>query len=252
MAKLKTFVPLDLDDLTFSDFDGAKLVDASKKGFTIDTDGGPTIEVGGSGFQYDKIGGFKVPVSGEVTKISVELADGSPAFRLTGVEIDIDDILKAASTATFDDDLKLIKDALDDDDQFTGSKGDDALFTFGGDDLLNGGRGNDLLDGGDGHDVFQFSSFGRANFDHVVRFGGKDEIELSSATFSELTEDSVGLAKGTFVLGDKATDGDHRIIYDRDSGRLFYDADGDGAGKQQLIAVFDDHSKLGRGDFDLV
>jgi len=109
-----------------------------------------------------------------------------------------------------------------------GGKAADVLKGGKGNDYLNGGLGNDKLTGGGGRDTFAFSTkLGSANVDWIVDFNHSDDtIRLSKTIFSKLQKGS--LSKDAFWIGAKAHDGSDRIIYNKDTGALYYDADGSG------------------------
>ena len=116
---------------------------------------------------------------------------------------------------------------------FAGNAGDDKITGNLGNDDLSGGDGNDKLDGGDGNDriagglgndrlvggktsdtlVFDTALHAKNNVDKVKKFShAKDTVELDQAVFTEL---DLGALKGKhFHLGEKAKDGNDRIIYD--------------------------------------
>ena len=56
------------------------------------------------------------------------------------------------------------------------------------------------------------------------------------------------LATTGFFVGPAAHDGSDRIIYNRNSGALFYDRDGTGPAAKQLIAILDLHLALTHAD----
>jgi Ca2+-binding RTX toxin-like protein len=129
-------------------------------------------------------------------------------------------------------------------DQLSGGTGNDSLNDVLGDNLFAGGAGNDTLTGGSGRDVFAFSEApGSANADTMAAGFASDfdAIRLDSAFHSNLGP------SGRFASGDarfwsaagasSGHDATDRVVYDTASGRLFYDADGDGAAPAQLIAV---------------
>ena len=60
------------------------------------------------------------------------------------------------------------------------------------------------------------------------------------------------LSKGEFFVGSKAHDGNDRIIYNANKGKLFYDDNGDHSGHKVLIAVLDKYLSLHASDFDIV
>ena len=109
-----------------------------------------------------------------------------------------------------------------------------------GDDILNGGLGNDRLFGGAGNDTFVFNSaLGSNNVDTILDFNTtNDTIHLENAVFRALTTTGV-LAGTAFAYGTTATDSADRILFDRDTGSLYYDADGTGAEAAVRFATLD-------------
>lgn len=115
-------------------------------------------------------------------------------------------------------------------DSYKGTAFADKVNLGKGDDILNGAGGNDKLTGGKGKDTFVFdTALGPKNVDKITDFSVKDDtIHLAASVFS-------GLAAGklddkAFAVGAAASDADHRILYDRKSGTLAFDADGSGSG----------------------
>jgi Ca2+-binding RTX toxin-like protein len=209
----------------------------------------PVISAYGEEFAYEGGGANgDVPVEGEIAALQFGAFIGSEyefGFAVTGLELSAAEFADVVISETLDDDLALIAKIFRGDDDLTGSnKGD----------VLDGLAGKDTLEGGGGKDVFRLSQkAGGANADEIIDFKvGKDVIELSKDIFTKVKFDGKGdLAKGTFVVGEEAADGRDRIIYDDESGKLFYDKNGSGRGGQKLIATLDDHLDLTRGDFDL-
>ncbi|MGO4835152.1 hypothetical protein AB4144_23140 [Rhizobiaceae sp. 2RAB30] len=103
-----------------------------------------------------------------------------------------------------------------------------------GNDTLDGGGGKDVLTGGAGHDTFVFSSALNAvnNVDIVKDFNVADDtVALDNAVMRGLgsavgTLSAVQFWTNTTGLAHDSSD---RIIYETDTGKLFYDADGSGA-----------------------
>ena len=112
----------------------------------------------------------------------------------------------------------------------TGNTGKNVLNGGAGIDVLSGGAGIDTLTGGAGKDTFLFNAaLNKANnIDKITDFSVKDDtIQLENDVFTALTK--VGaLAKGAFWIGAVAHDADDRIIYNKATGALSYDADGKG------------------------
>ena len=122
-------------------------------------------------------------------------------------------------------------------DTLGGGSGNDVLIGFGGNDLLEGGTGNDYLDGGAGADQYQFrSTLGAGNVDTLASFvSGTDKIGLDFRFFADVG--TAPLNPNAFVLGTAAADADDRVIYDSATGKIFFDADGNGAGAQIWFAT---------------
>jgi Ca2+-binding RTX toxin-like protein len=98
-----------------------------------------------------------------------------------------------------------------------------------GNDTLAGGLGNDSLIGGSGYDQFIFNTaLSETNIDNLYQYSAThDTILLENAIFTALGSPGT-FAAGALNLGTVATDADDRIIYNADTGALFYDADGVG------------------------
>jgi Ca2+-binding RTX toxin-like protein len=79
---------------------------------------------------------------------------------------------------------------------------------------------------------------------------GSDKVGLASDVFAAVTDG--GILAGEFVLGTAAADADDRLVYDQPTGRLFFDADGNGSGAAVLFARFDAGTALAANDFVVV
>ena len=137
-------------------------------------------------------------------------------------------------------------------DLMRGDAGNDTLRGFEGADTLDGGDGADRLIGGIGSDVFLFSDPTHGP-DTVTDFGvgfGTDSIAIDGAAFGGLAAGP--LAAANFIVGPAAADADDFFIYNPVLGRLFYDADGDGAGARVLIATFSGAPTISNTDIDIV
>ena len=116
-------------------------------------------------------------------------------------------------------------------DRLLGGAGYDVILGGDGNDWITGGLGRDVLTGGLGSDVFVFDSATTQGMaDQIIDFAVEDDdrIALDSRVFSglELGE----LSRKTFAVNrtGMATDGEDRVIYEYDTGKLYYDADGKG------------------------
>ena len=123
-------------------------------------------------------------------------------------------------------------------DALNGADGNDRLDGGAGDDTLAGGAGNDTLVGGTGRDTFVFNTAPQAdNLDLITDFNRRaDTIALDGAVFDALGGAGM-LDPAAFALGNQASSADHRILYAKKTGTLFYDPDGSGPMGRVAIAV---------------
>jgi Ca2+-binding RTX toxin-like protein len=144
-------------------------------------------------------------------------------------------------------------------DVLLGRAGNDELFDWVGDNVLKGGKGDDLLVGGDGFntlfggagaDAFGFSLDATSppvGFGRIKDFEpGEDMIVLH--VFDLALPPGV-LGKQYFHKGTAATTAEQVIIYDKPSGRLYFDVDGTGIGAQFQFAKLTPGTKLKANDF---
>lgn len=116
----------------------------------------------------------------------------------------------------------------------TGNTVGNAIVGNAGANVLDGLLGSDILTGGDGIDQFRFTTAldGTGNVDTITDFTpGTDRIALARGIFTTLGGGASGLQPGAFVTGSGglvAGDANDRILHDRATGELFYDADGTG------------------------
>lgn len=132
-----------------------------------------------------------------------------------------------------------------------GGGGDDYLEAHGGNDILDGGLGADFLVGGAGSDDFTFSTtLGGGNVDRITDFAiGSDRIVLSRTIFTSLGMDQ--LPADAFVANttSTATTAAHRLIYNSQTGGLFYDSDGAGGAAAVQFATLQAGLNLSAADF---
>jgi Ca2+-binding RTX toxin-like protein len=125
-------------------------------------------------------------------------------------------------------------------DWIDGGTDNDVLSGGGGNDTLIGNSGNDTLSGGAGADVFVFNeALSRTgNLDTVTDFvSGLDILHLQASVFTALSlSDDETLLASQFRMGTAAVSATDRIIFDKQTGALFYDADGVGGVAQVQFA----------------
>ena len=117
---------------------------------------------------------------------------------------------------------------------------------------LTGNAGANRLAGGTGADTFTFDArLGGGNVDRLADFSAADDtIALARTVFTTLAAGNLSSAafKDLGVTG-AVTDADDRILYDRTTGILSYDADGSGAGAAVTFAVVETKALLTAADF---
>lgn len=147
--------------------------------------------------------------------------------------------------------------------KFVGDAGDDRVLGSAGDDHLEGGLGRDFLKGGAGYDVFVFKdALGNGNVDTIADLNTKigEKIMLDHEIFTgiqtsrprevELDYSGRGPMKAaSFCIGKVAKDADDRIVYDRATGAVSFDADGNGAGSAVQFAQLKAGQALTASDF---
>jgi len=135
----------------------------------------------------------------------------------------------------------------------TGNGLNNYLIGNAGVNRLDGRAGNDTMQGREGADSYAFTTvLGPGNVDVILGFSAADDTIVleNNGVF-------VGLAAGAlpasaFAIGTAAQDFNDRIIYDQATGRLFFDADGNGAGAQIQFARLDGAPIIAANDFTVI
>lgn len=232
---------------------------------------------GGSNITADKDKGL---TGGTVTGYVELNGKGELDWAVQGMNIKATDLNAALMTKTTDDDYRLFAGILSGDDMFDlseqadvayggggndlmagngghdrlfGNSGNDTITGGQGDDVIAGGLGNDTLRGGDGNDAYVFESAlnARTNVDTISFYSAHyDTMVLENEIFTKLKKTGA-LAAGNFVSNTAgvAKDATDYIVYESDTGKLFYDADGNGKGAAVLFAQLSNKPVLTADDF---
>ena len=124
------------------------------------------------------------------------------------------------------------------DDGLIGGAGNDTISGGVGNDVLVGGGGADALSGGSGNDTFIFNTAPNAVVT-ILDFSANsaDMIELSSSIFSGIGAGGT-LNAADYATGDASTvvGAGVNIIYDSNTGNLYFDSDGGSSLNRALIA----------------
>jgi hypothetical protein len=120
----------------------------------------------------------------------------------------------------------------------TGNAQANTIVGNSGKNTIDGGLGNDVLTGGAGKDSFVFSTApGPANFDTITDFNvPADTIRLEGGVFTDIGNGKLSKAEFHASNSGNAKDASDRIIYDKDTGKLFWDEDGKGGEAKVLFA----------------
>lgn len=143
-------------------------------------------------------------------------------------------------------------------DSINGGTGNDSISGGDGNDRIGGGEGFDKLRGGSGKDTFLFDTKVRSsNVDVIYDFSVKyDTIYLDNSFFKSLGSGSlrkpIKVAFDTFYIGSTAHDSNDRIIYNHQTGNIYYDPDGTGYAPMVRFAKLKKHLKLTNADFYVV
>ena len=116
---------------------------------------------------------------------------------------------------------------------------------------IAGGAGNDTLTGGSGKDTFVFdTALGAGNRDTITDFRAVDDtIMLDNAVFTGLGTGTLSAAAFAQNTSGNAADRSDRIIYEADTGKLWFDRDGTGSAARVHVATLDKNLALTQADF---
>lgn len=133
-------------------------------------------------------------------------------------------------------------------DMIRGNAGNDRIDGGAGNDKLAGNAGTDVLTGGSGKDIFVFDSLFAGAIDTITDYSPIDDtIQLDKAIFTGLPTGKLNTA--AFHIGTTAHDASDRIIYNSQTGALYYDADGIGGVSGQQFAQLTGSLALTHADF---
>lgn len=137
-------------------------------------------------------------------------------------------------------------------DSLTSRSGNDILLGQSGNDTLVGGAGFDTLVGGSGRDTFVFRSRNEGR-DTITDFVVIDDtIQVSRAGFGGGLVAGRAISAAQFRIGSSAGDSSDRFIYNRNTGGLFFDADGIGGSGQTQIATLSPNLGLTNADIFVI
>lgn len=140
---------------------------------------------------------------------------------------------------------------LDGRDNLYGGAGNDTIDGGSGNDRLWGNAGADTLTGGTGQDLFVFNAPLVGAVDKITDYSSaNDTILLENAIFTGLRTGY--LSASAFHAGAEAHDATDRIIYDAQTGAVYFDVDGTGAADAQQFVQLTAEITLTNGDFYII
>lgn len=120
----------------------------------------------------------------------------------------------------------------------------------GGDDTLIGGLGKVVFKTGGGHDTVVLNFAPDDQLDKVKDFNPrKDTLKLYGTVYAAPYDANGVLIKEAFRKGGKAKDADDRFGYNKKSGIVWYDADGNGEGAKVEVLKLSKGLDISHGDF---
>jgi Ca2+-binding RTX toxin-like protein len=141
-------------------------------------------------------------------------------------------------------------------DTLFGGNGDDYIFgditsTTSGRDVIYGGAGRDTLFGGAQGDAFVFTTApNSSNVDWIRDYNTvSDIIWIDNAVFINLPTGALAASAFARNTTGNAADRSDRIIYETDTGRLFFDRDGTGGAAKVHFASVGTNMAMNHGDF---
>nr|WP_196601795.1 calcium-binding protein [Gloeocapsopsis dulcis] len=137
-------------------------------------------------------------------------------------------------------------------DTLFGKLGNDTLIGGAGNDTLVGDAGADVLTGGSGKDTFYFESRSQG-IDKITDFSVIDDtIQVSRSGFGGGLVAGKAISAAQFTIGSSAGDSSDRFIYNKNTGGLFFDADGKGGSGQTQLATLSPSLGLTNADIFVI
>ena len=119
-----------------------------------------------------------------------------------------------------------------------GNDADNLITGNASDNVIVPGLGVDSMYGDGGADTFVFGEADGTAKQGIWDFSDDDRVALESRFFVGLDKDGDGkLDDSAFAYGKVATTSGPQVLYDKNSGNLYYDSDGTGSKSPQLIVT---------------
>ena len=220
---------------------------------TLNGGSGADNMTGGNGNDTYYVDNIKDNITEYWTTTGIDSVFSSVSYALTGV-VDRSILMGFSNLATSVENLTLTgntaKTAL-------GNNLNNIITGNSADNFLNGFNGSDTYIGGLGKDTFVINR-NLNTIDKIKDFNVKDDTiylvnlgESNSFSIASMSKAAKVLNKDYFRANSDglAKDSNDFYIYETDTGKLFYDADGNGSGKSKQIALIENKASLTYADF---
>ena len=220
---------------------------------TLNGGSGADNMTGGNGNDTYYVDNIKDKITEYWTTTGIDSVFSSVSYALTGV-VDRSILMGFSNLATSVENLTLTgntaKTAL-------GNNLNNIITGNSADNFLNGFDGSDTYIGGLGKDTFVINR-NLNTIDKIKDFNVKDDTiylvnlgESNSFSIASMSKAAKVLNKDYFRANSDglAKDSNDFYIYETDTGKLFYDADGNGSGKSKQIALIENKASLTYADF---
>jgi Ca2+-binding RTX toxin-like protein len=214
-----------IDGDVFGDIGNDRLYAGAGNNRLFGQDGGDTL-MGGAGADYlsGGTGTDRAAYSSATKAVIVSLSN--PAINSGDAKGDSYNSIENLTGSNYNDALN-------------GNSAANAINGAAGNDTIKGYAGNDTLTGYSGADNFVFNTALNAstNVDTIIDFNfSADTIQLDDAIFAALTAGVLASTAFRANTTGLAGDSSDRIIYETDTGELYYDANGNASGGGVLFA----------------
>jgi Ca2+-binding RTX toxin-like protein len=133
------------------------------------------------------------------------------------------------------------------DNKLWGGDGNDRLYGMEGNDTLTGGAGNDTLEGVYGPDDYVFSAAAVNGRDTIVGFSnGLDRLVFTGVDYGFASGHVLTAAE--FTVGAAAAGSNAQFVWNDVTSRLYWDADGTGAGAAIELALIGNGAMVTKDD----
>jgi serralysin len=210
------------------------------------------VTLNAKNIKIDVVNGHEVWANANLTAVSGPITElhalGIQGISLTGI---------GAAEKLFGNPAPNTLNGAGGNDTLDGGAGGDTMIGGAGFDVLIGGAGIDTLTGGANNEYFVFNApLAAANRDVITDFsnitGNNDAFRLENAVMVGLGVATGALNANLFFAGAAAHDVNDRIVYNKVTGVLSYDSNGNAAGGATQLATLSTKPTLTAADFFVI